>query len=512
MSEGALVAVDAADEPRAPGRDRSRLTVAAVAVGLRAVAALLLSRTPVGLHDPLLYQRFAQGIAKGQGYQSFFGKPTAYYPPGYPFFLGGIQWICDRLGAAGSLPIAAGLVQAVLGGVTVWAVVGIGDALQAGAVRWGSTPSGAAPSGATPSHATPSGAVEAGLPPDPANSGEIGRGHHRASPRFGRATRRWGIVAGAIVAVWPNLVLHSTVLLSETLLLAVFAVFLLCAARLLTSDGFAPAPAIGAGVSLGLAVLVRPQVVLVVAALALAALAVRRTWPQRAAIVAVPAVVMVLTVAPWTIRNAGVFGELVAVSTNGGDNLCVGFHPKATGHFEIPPSCDTGEFYTDGPKAEARRNNETADRATRWVRSHLTALPALSARKLWYTYEHDHDGLRAVESYEQDRFLPGPVRTLLQWTSDLFYAAVMIAAVAGAVLLTRRWWTQRSDAVTLFVLVAALTSALVPILFFGEARFKVPTTPLFALLAAPAVAALQMRRNLSDQNDPSALDLAEEAT
>ena len=110
-------------------RDRARLAVAGLAVGLRLVAAVVLSTTPVGLHDPLLYQRFAQGIAKGDGYVSFNGELTSYYPPGYPFFLGAVQWVCDRLSIPGQLPLVAGLCQALLGGLAVWAVVGVGDRL-----------------------------------------------------------------------------------------------------------------------------------------------------------------------------------------------------------------------------------------------------------------------------------------------------------------------------------------------------------------------------------------------
>ncbi len=429
-------------------RDRARLAVAGLAVGLRVVAAFVLSTTPVGLHDPLLYQRFAQGIAKGDGYVSFNGELTSYYPPGYPFFLGAVQWVCDRLSIPGQLPLVAGLCQALLGGLAVWAVVGVGDRL--------------------------------------------------APERLGRSWQaRFGIVAGLIVALWPNLILHSTVLLSETLFLAVFSCFLLAIVRAL--DSGAVRALLGAGLLLGLAALVRPQVVLVLAAVAVAALLVRRTWLQRLTLVGVPVVGLVLAVAPWTIRNQTVFHELVAISTNGGDNLCVGFHPGATGHFEIPEFCDTGEFYIDGPAAEARRNNETSTLATEWATDNVGALPMLSLRKLWYTYQHDHDALRAVESYEQDRFLPGPVRSALRWGSDGYYVLAMVAALVGASMVAQRWWRDRRNQVLpAFLLVATAASALVPILFFGETRFKVPSTPLFALLAAPAVVFLLQRERPGD--------------
>jgi len=441
-----------ADVTDTPPKDRSRRAVTAVAVGLRAIASLALAGAPVGLHDPLLYQRFGQGIAKGQGYVSFYGEPTSYYPPGYPFFVGAVQWVCDRLSLSSALPLAVALAQSLLGGLTVWAIVGVGDRL--------------AP-------------------------GDGARTPWRA---------RWGLVAGALVAVWPNLVLHSTVLLSETLFLAVFSCFLLLALRALESGRWPDL--VGAGATLGLAVLVRPQVALVLAGLLVAVVLLRRTWRQRIALVAVPILVMVVTVAPWTIRNAGVFDRFVPVSTNGGDNLCVGFHQGATGHFEVPVACDTGEFYIDGPGPEARRDAETTDRATTWARSHVGTLPGLSLRKLWYTYQHDHDALRAVESYEQDRFLPGPVRNVLRWVSDGYYVLVMVATVVGGAMVAQRWWRgRRSDARLAFLLVVTAASALVPVLFFGETRFKVPATPCFALLAAPAIMVVLQRER---RRDPAA--------
>ncbi|MFN8051319.1 MAG: glycosyltransferase family 39 protein [Acidimicrobiales bacterium] len=449
MSE--VPAVDpAAVAPRGRSWDRPRLALAAGATLVRLVAALALTRTPVGLHDPLLYQRFAQGIAKGQGYVSFDGKLTAYYPPGYPFFLGAVQWVCDHLSLTSHLPMVAAIAQSLLGGLTVWAVVGIGR-------RLGALPGMGALSGTG-----------------------AGRGS------------KLGVVAGVIVAVWPNLVLHSTVLLSETLFLAAFSCFLLAMVRAIGSRR--PVDLLVAGLLLGATALVRPQVLLVMGAVALAALFVR-SWPARAALVGLPIVGLVVVIAPWTIRNATVFHRFVAVSTNGGDNLCVGFHPGATGHFEIPKYCDTGEFYIDGPAAEARRNTETSARARSWATGHLTSIPALSLRKLYYTYEHDHDGLRAVESYEQDRFLPAAARSVLRWESDLYYLAVMLAALGGLVIAIGRLRAVAGTRPQLvFLLGATLATALVPVIVFGETRFKVPATPCFALLAAIGVVALIDRR------------------
>ena len=132
-----------------------------------------MSRRPAGLTDLTLYPLFAEGIAEGRGYLSLGQHPTAYYPPGYPFFLGGLQWILDRVGLGEHLVLVAGLLQALLGGLAVGAVVVAGARL---------------------------------------------------------GGRRVALVAGVVLALWPNLIIHSSLMLSETLFIAVFTVTLAGAA------------------------------------------------------------------------------------------------------------------------------------------------------------------------------------------------------------------------------------------------------------------------------------------
>lgn len=448
-------APDTGEPVRRARFDRPRWLVVALAVALRVAASVAWARPPVGLQDPWLYQRFARDIAKGLGYVTFEGTPTSYYPPGYPYFLGGIQWVLDQIGWRGALPLTAAIVQSVLAGVAVWAIVGVGDRID--------PPTGPfAPPGTT-------------------------------------RRIRTGLAAGAVFAVWPNVVVYSTVLLSESLFLPLFALFLLAVTRALTAAEPRVRTWVLPGVLLGLTALVRPQVALVAVALGAGLLVARRSLSQRLVALALVGLVAAAVVLPWSLRNVSTFGRFVAVSTNGGDNMCVGFNPSAQGRFYFPEECDTGEFYIDGPKAEIRRNDETARRARSWAVRNLERIPELSARKLYYTYEHDHDGLRALDSFDRDPTDPPWLRTLLRRGSDVAYAVIMAFAAIGVVVTVGRLWRQRQErapaaAALAFVFVATFTSALVPLLVFGEPRFKVPATPCFALLAGLAIVAIRRRR------------------
>lgn len=98
-----------------------RLLAVVVLVGLalRVAWVLWVSREPQGIFlDPSRSFGYARQIAHGNGMAApVTNDPTAYYPPGYPWFLGIITWVSAPFTDAPWL--AAGLVQAVLGTASI---------------------------------------------------------------------------------------------------------------------------------------------------------------------------------------------------------------------------------------------------------------------------------------------------------------------------------------------------------------------------------------------------------
>lgn len=409
--------------------------VVGVGVALRLLWATVGARSPRILADPAIYYAAALQIAHGDGYVSFNGHPTAYYPPGYPWFLGSLQWLLERVGLGSHTVGATAVAQSLLSGVAIAAVIVAGDRL---------------------------------------------------------GGRRAGLLAGSIVALWPNLVVHASLMLSETLFLTLVSVALAGIVTMVDDDGrLVSWRAVIAGGALGAATLVRPQVLMVGVAVVVAWAVCRVPLRDLARRTAVLVVGVVVVVAPWTIRNAVVFGSFVPVSTNDGDNLCVGFNADATGYFMIPSGCDTGELYVASTAAELRRQAVTRDRAFAFVREHPGELPVLTWKKLWYTYRADTDGIWASISFGRDPWLWGWGRRAMDVVSTVYYAAVMLLAVTGVVLSVRSWWRARRaagpvDPTALVVVLGAFASSIVPVLFFGDPRFKVGATPLYAVLAAAA--------------------------
>jgi len=418
---------------------RDVVVVGGVAAVVRLVWVLWAARAPTGLSDPIIYLEAGASIAEGRGYTSLLGEPTAYYPPGYPFFVGGVTRLASAVGLDDHVVAVLGVVQSVLGAGTAVAVLWL---------AW------------------------------------------RLVLPLGEACARIaGVSAGVVVALWPNVVVHSGLVLSETLFLMVYAVLLAALVEWVRGvhDG-RPAPIAALIVaSAAVATWVRPQsVLLLVPALAVLGLAGRIDRRRLVLGVAWLAIGVVVAVAPWTIRNAVVLDAFVPMSTNTGDNLCIGFNDAADGTFDISDECATEGRYVDGPEVEVARDAELRDRATAWVLEHPGAVPRLAAQKLAATFVLDTDGLAAWESYGDDRHLGDTARSAARWIANLAWWAAAAGAVVGGVLVARDPRT-RGGALVLFA--AAATTIVTPALFFGDERFKMPIVPVVAVLVGVAIAA-----------------------
>jgi 4-amino-4-deoxy-L-arabinose transferase-like glycosyltransferase len=151
-------------------------------------------------------------------------------------------------------------------------------------------------------------------------------------------SRRVGRWAGLAVALHPALLTYTPAIMTEgvcsALLAAPFALALLARGPRRRGAAFL------AGLVLGVAVLVRPQSLLLLPLVA--ALAYAREGARRLIAPVLVVVGVALAVLPWTARNALAFGRPVLVSANGGWNLLIGTDAAANGgwrQLDPPPEC-----------------------------------------------------------------------------------------------------------------------------------------------------------------------------
>ena len=87
----------------------------------------------------------------------------------------------------------------------------------------------------------------------------------------------------------------------------------------------------------------------------------------------------------------------------------------------------------------------------------------------------------------------------------MFYAAVVVAGVAGAVVLLRRSDPARRG---LFLVVVGVVPLVSPLATFGDPRFKMPLYPTLAVCATVAVVAAADRLRPRTQAGPAPDDQA----
>jgi len=421
--------------PPLDGRARAALVAVLVVGAVLRVGWATQAESPRELRDPVLYMILADHLAAGDGYSYGDGPDqgtTAYYPPGYPLALAGAVKLVDILpGDAETFSVAVGL-NVVLSVASIGLMFVLARRL-------------------------------AGI--------------------------RVGLVAAGVWALWPNLVFHSGIALTETLFLFLFLVALI----LLLGDPDAArrpgvARLVAAGVVFGLAVLVRP-VSLVALPLVLVL-----WWGTgvRAALwrLGLFALATVAVLLPWSIRSTIVMEEPVALSLNFGDNLCLGHNPGATGGFvPFEAYCYTGAGSgLVRPEAETHRQSENIDRALRYIREEPGTTLRRTVSKLRFTLRDDADGLAAAEDYGSRPIMADGTRDLLRAAANGFYLVVAVAGVVGAVILARR--PDRAPR-GLFLALVGVVQLVPPLATFGDPRFKMPLYPTLAVGAAVALVALR---------------------
>jgi hypothetical protein len=300
----------------------------------------------------------------------------------------------------------------------------------------------------------------------------VGLGHAGAE--------RIGLLAASIAAVYPNLWVNDSLVMSETL------VIVLVASALYVALGHHADPTISSGAVLGaiggLAALTRSETVLLIPGFACVSWLVCRrrrqpTWPALAILLAGCA-----TLLPWTTYNLSRFDEPVLLSTNDGNTL-------------LGANCDRS-YYDDvggwdirclgrlDPREDAStRSQRRREAALDYVGDHLERVPVVVAARIGRLV--DVYGLRSMVANDAGE----EKARWAVWAGIVTWWLLAPAAVAGWVGLARarvgaRWWLA----------VPCLAVLATAVAFYGAHRIRAPAEPAVVLLAAVAIGVLLGRR------------------
>jgi 4-amino-4-deoxy-L-arabinose transferase-like glycosyltransferase len=417
--------------PLTRAQARWLIVIVAVAAALRIAWLVFNHVDPPGLNaefggDQSMFYYHAIEIAGGRGYHvPDSTEATAYYPIGYPAILAGLFWIFDRVPFVGhEMMVVAGGFHVLVSVATVALTFVVGRRL--------------------------------------------------LGPRA-------GLVAAALMAVFPNLIYQVTSLQLET----TFLFLSMAALAIIVDHDWSSGPPtrkrlLVFGAVLAISVMVRPFSAPLLLGVLLALLAVGVGWRRALLATAVPVAVLVVALAPWTIRNAVELDAFVPSSTNMGDTLCIDRGEDATGGFRWADH----EGCVDPDLPEVERNAGNTDKAIEFVVEHPGRELHQVVRRARRMFAEDHDGIMATETMGSGVIFSDGTRTFYERAGDWYFFAVLAAAVVGLPRLARR--SPRPER----RLVLALTIALlvIPLLLWGNPRFHIPLAPFLALSAAALLA------------------------
>jgi hypothetical protein len=230
------------------------------------------------------------------------------------------------------------------------------------------------------------------------------------------------------------------------------------------------------GALLGAACWVRPTPILFPVALAVLLIVEHRSWLMPIGKAALVLAVMLVVIAPLTVRNYTKLEALVLVSTNGGVNLWQGVHTDSGYWWPTDPAENPLARVDD----EVERDRLGQRLFLRHLAAHPTEVAVHGAAKIAALYGPPTTVWWFVGEGWGDR-----TATLVKTGASIAYGLFMLLAVAGIA-----WaWRQRRWAMTLllgFIVYYSLVWSVFP----AWDRFRYPLMPLFAVFAGIAVVRL----------------------
>jgi 4-amino-4-deoxy-L-arabinose transferase-like glycosyltransferase len=298
--------------------------------------------------------------------------------------------------------------------------------------------------------------------------------------------RREARVAGGLLAILPGPLYMTGLFLSETTFIFVLVGFL----ALLVFLPDRPWKPVALGVALGLAALTRGEGFLMLA-IPLAAWwghLDRRAWLRRGAVVVG---VMLLTVAPWTIRNAVQLHAFIPVSNNANWTLASGHSPNANGaEVATPPS------WTPPGLPEAARAKAVRKHAMSWAVHHPLNELGLIPRRLIALNQGSSGSIGGWLNAGPPRQWQLHRSSVLVFTvlGDAFGYFLLLATLASLVLIgPRRLWRIHP---VMHGVLAYLALCLVNygIVYYGAWRYRIPMEPFMAIVATPLLVRVWLSR------------------
>ena len=381
---------------------------------------LQMHNSPFG-QEPVIDEKGYVEWARAIASGDIVGEKVFYQAPLYPYFLG----FCFRL-SRGSL-LFARLVQVGLGVVTVYIVFFLGRRL------------------------------------------------------FGE---REGLLAALILALNGVFYFYTAILIKASLVIVLSA--LSCLLAVIAVDSTGSRLWLWLGITLGLLILLRGNFLALVPFVVVWALAVNKALVMRARVTRTLLLIagIAVVIAPASLRNYLLSGQLVITTSQGGQNYYIGNSPHATGSYvHLPfvrpdPRWEAADFL-----AEARRRTgrslEPAEASRFWYKESIRylmdnpwraiQLQLHKARLMFHAYEIPDN---YYYSFMRKTFMP------VLWLGFVGYGMLLGPALLGMV------FSMGREPRTWYLIIFSVIYAFSVIAFFVVSRYRVAIVPVIAVFSA----------------------------
>jgi 4-amino-4-deoxy-L-arabinose transferase-like glycosyltransferase len=294
-----------------------------------------------------------------------------------------------------------------------------------------------------------------------------------------RALGRSAAIAAAVgLAVFPGQILMADVALAETL----YAFELVAFVALVLVLGRSRRALLALGVCAGLAALTRGEGLLfplIVLAFGWAPGARKMALRHAAAV----ALVMALTIAPWTIRNIDVAKGFVPVGGNASYTLWSGHNPRANGGPTYQTPAELAEF--EG-LSEADAASKQRKKAIDWALDHPGRELELIPLKLNALARGDSLLITTWVNAAGQMPLSRGQADLAGGVADFASYSLLAGLLVSIVLFGRALW--RIPVMRAVLAFLALALPLYGFLYYGNVRYRIPLEPLMLLVVGAAAA------------------------
>jgi 4-amino-4-deoxy-L-arabinose transferase-like glycosyltransferase len=294
-----------------------------------------------------------------------------------------------------------------------------------------------------------------------------------------------GVAAAALAAVYPNLWMNDSLVMSEApaLLLVVVAVWV----ALDLADPTLPPTArraLGCGAAIGLAGLARSELVLLAPLFAIVVWWWRRdaTDAKRIRTVALLWGATAVVLAPWVVANLVRFERPVLLTTNDGTTLLGAncedaYYGSDIGGWSLFCVVEEQSPLGEDPGIRSARHRRLA---ISYAADHVQRLPLIAAARIGRGLDLVGIENQVSGDVGEERYRWASWSGVVSWWVMAVLAAVGVRRVAGPA----RW----------VLLTPVVGVAITTILFYGAHRIRSPMEPVVVVLAAVALTSMAGRR------------------